>query len=355
MENGFGEFLKEKRVEKNLTQKELATFLFVSESAVSKWEKDVARPDITLLPKLSELLGVSEHEIITASVDKQARAEKIQAKRWRVLSTVWHLFFLASYIVAAAVCFICNIAVNRTLSWFWIVIAALILAFSFTNLPGLIKKNRIIFIPLSMYAALCLLLAVCAVYTRGDWFFVAAFSVLFGLTLIFTPIYIARLEIFKKIRKYNDFATAAICFVMLNILLIIIFLHSLAAGNAEKPWYFTLGLPISFVVYLILNLFLAVRFLKTNRFIKTATILSMLIFFVYLIPPFIKVKSQELQTEIDSLNVFCADFSNWQLDITIEQNINCIIFLTLLFFAAIFFIVGVILHHKNKTIGEKHE
>ena len=56
MENSFGEFLKQKRQEKKLTQKELAKILIVSESAVSKWEKDVAHPDITLLPKISEAL-----------------------------------------------------------------------------------------------------------------------------------------------------------------------------------------------------------------------------------------------------------------------------------------------------------
>ena len=49
MGNTFGSFLSQKRKEKNLTQKELSKMLFVSESTVSKWEKDVAHPDITLL------------------------------------------------------------------------------------------------------------------------------------------------------------------------------------------------------------------------------------------------------------------------------------------------------------------
>ena len=93
MENTFGSFLKQKRQEKNLTQKQLANLLFVTVSAVNKWEKDVARPDISLLPKLSEILGVTEHELITASVDKQLREEKSQAKKWRVLSFSWSLFF----------------------------------------------------------------------------------------------------------------------------------------------------------------------------------------------------------------------------------------------------------------------
>ena len=76
MQNSFGEFLKQKRIEKGLTQKQLAQELFVSESAISKWEKNVARPDITLLPNLSKLLGVTEHELITASVDEQAKVER---------------------------------------------------------------------------------------------------------------------------------------------------------------------------------------------------------------------------------------------------------------------------------------
>ena len=100
MENTFGSFLRQKRQEKNLTQKELSKLLFVSESTVSKWEKDVAHPDITLLPKLSEILSVSEHELITASVDNKAREEKNQAKKWRVFSLSWSLFFYIAYGVA---------------------------------------------------------------------------------------------------------------------------------------------------------------------------------------------------------------------------------------------------------------
>ena len=80
MGSSFGSFLRQKRQERALTQKELSKLLFVSESAISKWEKDVAHPNITLLPKLSEILGVTEHELITASIDNKAKEEKIQAK-----------------------------------------------------------------------------------------------------------------------------------------------------------------------------------------------------------------------------------------------------------------------------------
>lgn len=45
----FGAFLSELRKEKGLTQQELADRLFVSNKAVSKWERGQSLPDIDLL------------------------------------------------------------------------------------------------------------------------------------------------------------------------------------------------------------------------------------------------------------------------------------------------------------------
>ena len=205
MEKNFGKFLKQKRQEKNLTQKDLAKTLFVTESAVSKWEKNVAHPDITLLPSLSEILGVTEHELITASIDKKSREEKVQAKKWRVFSFSWDLFFYISYAIALISCFICDLAINKGLTWFWIVLSALLLAFTFTNLPKLIKKHKLILLPLLMFLSLCLLLAVCCIYTKGNWFWIPTLSILFGLVVIFIPIYISKYKVFSKINKFNDF------------------------------------------------------------------------------------------------------------------------------------------------------
>lgn len=76
----FGEFLAIRRKEKGLTQKDLANILYVSESTVSKWEQNRANPDITLILTLANALDVSEHELITASIDTEQR-EKIDKRR----------------------------------------------------------------------------------------------------------------------------------------------------------------------------------------------------------------------------------------------------------------------------------
>ncbi len=42
-----------------ISQTDLGALLGVSAQAVSKWERDICCPDITLLPRLAEVLGVS--------------------------------------------------------------------------------------------------------------------------------------------------------------------------------------------------------------------------------------------------------------------------------------------------------
>ena len=53
------------RKEKELKQDTLAEALGVSPQAVSKWENDQTCPDISLLPRLAELLGVSVDELLS--------------------------------------------------------------------------------------------------------------------------------------------------------------------------------------------------------------------------------------------------------------------------------------------------
>lgn len=60
----FGKFLAEQRKAIGYTQKELAGKLFISDKAVSKWERGLSMPDITLLLPLSNILGVSVTELL---------------------------------------------------------------------------------------------------------------------------------------------------------------------------------------------------------------------------------------------------------------------------------------------------
>ena len=60
----FGAFIAELRKEKGLTQQELAERLFISNKAVSKWERGQSFPDVGLLNPLADNLGVTVAELL---------------------------------------------------------------------------------------------------------------------------------------------------------------------------------------------------------------------------------------------------------------------------------------------------
>ena len=65
MEMTLGKRIAMLRRQKGLKQEDLANELDVSPQAVSKWENDQTCPDISLLPRLAQLLGVSVDELLS--------------------------------------------------------------------------------------------------------------------------------------------------------------------------------------------------------------------------------------------------------------------------------------------------
>jgi len=64
----FGEKVARLRKEKQMTQANLAAILHVTDKAVSKWECDVAYPEITSLTLLAESLGVTTDDLLSKAV-----------------------------------------------------------------------------------------------------------------------------------------------------------------------------------------------------------------------------------------------------------------------------------------------
>ncbi len=65
MELKIGNKIKTLRKKKGLTQEQLAENIGVSFQAVSKWENNIALPDITLVPLIAHYFGVSTDELLS--------------------------------------------------------------------------------------------------------------------------------------------------------------------------------------------------------------------------------------------------------------------------------------------------
>lgn len=78
MEQTLGKRIMENRKRLGWTQDRLAEQMGVSAQAVSKWENDQSCPDISLLPKLAELFGITVDELLGHKTEKVYEAEVVR-------------------------------------------------------------------------------------------------------------------------------------------------------------------------------------------------------------------------------------------------------------------------------------
>ncbi len=224
--NKFGTYIKEKRIEHGFTQKELADRLMIDVSAVSKWERGVTYPDITILPEICKHLNVSEHELIASSNDTEARAMALQAKKYNRLKNGIFYSFSIAYAIAVITCFIVNIAVEHRLSWFFIVAASCLCGFTFVpSVLRFVDRFRLGVYVLSTFVGLFAVYLVCSLYTGNNWVWTATAGTALGYFVFFSPVLMAlqkrylHEERYRKIKKFflliYAFGTAVLTVVLL--------------------------------------------------------------------------------------------------------------------------------------------
>ena len=319
----FGSFIKNKRTEKNYSQKDLAEMLFVTEGAVSKWERGISYPDITLISDICRVLDISEHEFITASIDTDMRKMKHEARKFRAIRGIWFWIPTISYGVALVTCFICNLAVNHTLSWFFIVLTALICAYTFVpTVTCFFESKKLLAFTVSTYLSICLLLFTCAVYTNDlSWFLTAAISILMGYVLLFVPILLSK-------TKYSHYKFI-ISFTTTLILTVLMMIHI----RIRQP--FMLGNAILMAVYGFAPAILsaAVCAFRLHAFLKAGICTAVSGLTLYC--------ASYVATVLfgpSSANFYQVDFHNWEQ--CLNGNVQFIVLLSFLFVSAIFFAIG---------------
>ena len=101
-----GQFIKEQRKEKELTQAELAAKLMVSEKTISKWECGNGFPDTTLMLPLCKVLEVSANELLSGKKlndeEYKEKAEEhlveMQAEKERQTRLLLHVEYILGFL-----------------------------------------------------------------------------------------------------------------------------------------------------------------------------------------------------------------------------------------------------------------
>ena len=73
----IGKFIAECRKKKKITQMQLSEKLGITDKAVSKWERGIARPDSSIMLELCDILGISVNELLNGEkIDMENNNQK---------------------------------------------------------------------------------------------------------------------------------------------------------------------------------------------------------------------------------------------------------------------------------------
>lgn len=170
----------------------------------------------------------------------------------KILSIV----FAGIFGVALIVCFICNLAISHTLSWFFIVLCGVGIAFSAINLPLSLKSHRLLWATVGCTIFTYLLLFTCNLLAHGNWFWsiavpIATYPVVFAWLTVLT----------FKLHRVNWWYRSAIFGILATILAITMnpWVYAILDGGISNfgkyfVLQFTLPEGISFIGNVILAL-----------------------------------------------------------------------------------------------------
>ena len=248
---------------------------------------------------------------------------KQEARKFRTIRNTWFWLPTISYGVALITCFICNLAVNHTLSWFFVVLAALICAFTFIpTTTSFFETNKLLAFSVSTYLSICLLLFTCAVYTNGlSWFLTAAIGVLMGYVVIFVPVLLARTNYVRH--RY------IISFSVLFVLTVLMMMHI-------RIWQpFTLGNAMllaayGFVPVIACAVICAFRF---NALLKAGICTAVIGITLYCANHVIATLFGPPDNK-----PYQVDFQNWEQ--CLDGNVQFIMLMLFLFVSAVLFMIG---------------
>ncbi len=165
----FGSRIAEARKKNGMTQRELAERLDVTDKAVSKWECGKGFPEITLLPKLSKVLGIKPEDLLadkakveSSGLQKEPVPSQIESvdpqvdlvtsvirysgeQQYRKLSRLVFPIICGALGIAAFVCALVDYCITQSLTWSRFPLSALLFCFVVLLPIFLLKKHRTAF------------------------------------------------------------------------------------------------------------------------------------------------------------------------------------------------------------------
>lgn len=177
---------------------------------------------------------VPENSQICLFCGKNMGVSKASQKASISPGRVYLIIMSAIYGIALLTCFICNLAVSHGLTWFFIVLCSVGIAFSITNLPFVLKKQRLIIPALAVTILIYALLFTCIGVANPG-----ALRIAFQITTL--PVIIAWLVVLViKLPKINSLFKSAIISLLSGVLMLVmnVWVSVVLEGNMRSFSHF---------------------------------------------------------------------------------------------------------------------
>lgn len=210
-----GEFLKELRTKKQMTQEQVAEKFNVSSRTVSRWETGRNMPDISLLTEIADFYDVDVREIIEGErksemMDKEIKdvADKMadyahneKGKLLRVIQVISIIgvviSFLAIMLQTVGYNRPENLSVERTLALLASLAVLVIMSVTTLYVTGLLRKitnNKVLMTVIIVVTGV--ILTVSVLWILSVYLIIGLFALLF---------YTAKIKVYEDVAEYNEY------------------------------------------------------------------------------------------------------------------------------------------------------
>lgn len=241
-------------------------------------------------------------------------------------------------LIPVIVCLIVNLATGHSLDWFFIVLTALLVAASLIVVPLMVERKRFLATLGSFTVSLLALLLSCCLYSGGHWFWITAFSVLFGLSVVFTPFALLELKEHPVVHGRKGLLTMLLDTVLFFLMMISIGIY-VKDGSYWRPAMLN-ALVFSGFVWVV---FLTIRYLKGNGRIRAGlAVMECGTMFAFVND----IENWILQDNVPGIRN--ANFSFWGWE-SFNANISLIVLLSAICIGTILIVWGIFADRKKKN------
>lgn len=159
-----------------------------ADDVVSDASREIIEDHLPDCPDCREYLKkLRDSELEGSLKDEKNAVIAYGARRFKRRSAAVGSAVSGVFMVPILLFLIINLVSELTMSWFFVVLAAMGVAASLIVVPLVVPRDKLFWTFCAFCASLILLQAVTCIYSRGDWFWISSSATLFGLSVVFLP------------------------------------------------------------------------------------------------------------------------------------------------------------------------